>query len=39
MRQGMLRALGMMSGTSLDGVDAAIIETDGTRIGAFGRSA
>ena len=39
MRQGMLRALGMMSGTSLDGVDDAIIETDGTRIGAFGRSA
>ena len=39
MRQGMLRALGMMSGTSLDGVDAAMIETDGTRIAAFGRSA
>ncbi|RCW89022.1 anhydro-N-acetylmuramic acid kinase [Paracoccus lutimaris] len=35
----MLRALGMMSGTSLDGVDAAIIETDGARIAAFGRSA
>lgn len=38
MTQAMTRALGMMSGTSLDGVDAAIIETDGTRIGAFGRS-
>lgn len=35
----MIRALGMMSGTSLDGVDAAMIETDGTRIAAFGRSA
>lgn len=35
----MIRALGMMSGTSLDGVDAALIETDGVRIGAFGRHA
>nr|WP_134679861.1 anhydro-N-acetylmuramic acid kinase [Paracoccus ravus] len=35
----MLQALGMMSGTSLDGVDAAMIETDGIRIGGFGRSA
>lgn len=35
----MIRALGMMSGTSLDGVDAALIETDGQRIGSFGRSA
>lgn len=35
----MIRALGMMSGTSLDGVDAALIETDGTRIAGFGRSA
>ena len=34
----MIRALGMMSGTSLDGVDAALIETDGVRIGTFGRS-
>ena len=34
----MIRALGMMSGTSLDGVDAAMIETDGVRIGGFGRS-
>ena len=31
MTQAMTRALGMMSGTSLDGVDAALIETDGTR--------
>lgn len=35
----MIRALGMMSGTSLDGVDAALIETDGRRIAGFGRSA
>ncbi|MBM3605917.1 MAG: anhydro-N-acetylmuramic acid kinase [Alphaproteobacteria bacterium] len=35
----MIRALGMMSGTSLDGVDAAVIDTDGTRIGGFGRTA
>lgn len=34
----MIRALGMMSGTSLDGVDAALIDTDGVRIGGFGRS-
>ncbi len=27
-----LTALGLMSGTSLDGVDAAIVKTDGTRI-------
>jgi anhydro-N-acetylmuramic acid kinase len=32
----MLRAIGMMSGTSLDGVDAAWLETDGESIGAFG---
>ena len=35
----MIQALGMMSGTSLDGVDAALIETDGLRIAGFGRSA
>lgn len=35
----MIRALGMMSGTSMDGVDAALIQTDGVRIGGFGRSA
>lgn len=32
----MLTAIGLMSGTSLDGVDVALIETDGERIGAFG---
>lgn len=31
-------ALGLMSGTSLDGVDAAIIETDGEQIVSFGPS-
>lgn len=35
----MVRALGMMSGTSLDGVDAAMIDTDGVHISAFGRHA
>lgn len=32
----MLKAIGLMSGTSLDGVDVALIETDGERIGASG---
>ena len=32
----MVRAIGLMSGTSLDGVDVALIETDGERIAAFG---
>ena len=34
----MLRAIGLMSGTSLDGVDAAWLETDGARVARFGRS-
>ena len=33
---GVVRAIGLMSGTSLDGVDIALIETDGEGIGAFG---
>ncbi|MEO1777615.1 MAG: anhydro-N-acetylmuramic acid kinase [Pseudomonadota bacterium] len=33
-----IKALGAMSGTSLDGVDAAVIETDGVTIHGFGRS-
>lgn len=33
---GMLRAIGLMSGTSLDGVDAAWVETDGEAIGRTG---
>jgi anhydro-N-acetylmuramic acid kinase len=34
----MLRTIGLMSGTSLDGVDAAAIETDGITIGRLGRA-
>ena len=32
----MLQAIGLMSGTSLDGVDVALISTDGERIAALG---
>jgi anhydro-N-acetylmuramic acid kinase len=32
----MMTAIGLMSGTSLDGVDVAMIETDGKRIKGFG---
>ncbi len=35
---GRIRALGAMSGTSLDGVDAAVVETDGARLYGFGPS-
>jgi anhydro-N-acetylmuramic acid kinase len=34
----MLTAIGLMSGTSLDGVDVAMIETDGRTVRAFGPS-
>ncbi|MEM1232715.1 MAG: anhydro-N-acetylmuramic acid kinase [Pseudomonadota bacterium] len=34
-----LRVIGTMSGTSLDGVDAAVLDTDGTDIQGFGPSA
>src|ERR1700721_1882880 len=33
-----LTAIGLMSGTSLDGVDVALIETDGKKVKAFGPS-
>lgn len=35
----MKRVIGLMSGTSLDGVDAALIETDGEAISALGAGA
>ena len=38
-KNGPVWTLGMMSGTSLDGVDGALVQTDGTRIHAFGPSA
>ena len=38
LKKGRVRALGAMSGTSLDGVDAAVVETDGERIFGFGES-
>ncbi len=34
--QGMVRSLGAMSGTSMDGVDAAVVVTDGRVIEGFG---
>ena len=34
--EGPVWALGLMSGTSLDGVDAALIETDGVEVATFG---
>ena len=37
-QDGPLRALGAMSGTSLDGVDADVVETDGHRIFGFGET-
>lgn len=39
LKAGPVRALGAMSGTSLDGVDAAVVETDGEAILSFGETA
>lgn len=33
-----MRAIGLMSGTSMDGVDVALIDTDGETVAAFGPS-
>jgi anhydro-N-acetylmuramic acid kinase len=38
MKHGWIKAIGMMSGTSLDGVDAALIETDGIEVRRTGQS-
>lgn len=39
LKKGPVRVLGAMSGTSLDGVDAAVIQTDGEAILGFGPTA
>lgn len=37
-KTGVVTALGAMSGTSLDGVDAAVLRTDGRQITSFGKT-
>ncbi|TVP71920.1 MAG: anhydro-N-acetylmuramic acid kinase [Rhodobacteraceae bacterium] len=39
LKSGTKRVLGLMSGTSFDGVDAAVIDTDGEQIAGFGPTA
>ncbi|KQI73169.1 anhydro-N-acetylmuramic acid kinase [Loktanella sp. 5RATIMAR09] len=39
LQDGVITVLGTMSGTSLDGVDAAVLQTDGVQIAGFGPSA
>ena len=39
LNDGVISVLGTMSGTSLDGVDAAVLHTDGVAIAGFGASA
>ena len=38
-KRGVMKAIGLMSGTSMDGVDVALIETDGEAIHSLGPAA